>query len=133
MKRVLVDSSVWISYFRDKSAHQRLDDLIQNNQICTNNLVLAELLPSLHLKEQEALVELMLEVPIIELSINWELIINFQIHNLRNEINKIGIPDLILVDSVLANNLIWRSFCLTLWLSDNMWPLLFSNRGRVAK
>ena len=109
MKRVLVDSSVWISYFGDKSAHLKLNSLIQNNQICTNNLVLAELLPSLHLKEQEALIGLMLELPIIELSINWELIINFQIHNLRNGINKVGIPDLILVDSVLANNLILYS------------------------
>ena len=50
-----------------------------------------------------------MELPIIELSINWELIINFQIHNLRNGINKVGIPDLILVDSVLANNLILYS------------------------
>lgn len=106
MKKVLVDSSVWISYFRDKSAHQNLDDLIENNQICTNDLVLSELLPFLHLKKRAIVIDLMLELPKTDLYINWEFIINLQIHNLKNGINRVGIPDLILVDNVLANNLI---------------------------
>ncbi len=106
MKKVLVDSSVWISYFRDKSAHQNLDELIENNQICTNDLVLSELLPFLHLKKRAIVIDLMLELPKTDLSINWEFIINLQIHNLKNGINRVGIPDLILVDNVLANNLI---------------------------
>ncbi len=106
MKRVLVDSSVWISYFRDESAHQNLDELIENNQICTNELVLSELLPFLHLKKRAIVIDLMLELPKTDLSINWEFIINLQIHNLKNGINRVGIPDLILVDNVLANNLI---------------------------
>ena len=106
MKKVLVDSSVWISYFRDESAHQNLDELIENNQICTNDLVLSELLPFLHLKKRAIVIDLMLELPKTDLSINWEFIINLQIHNLKNGINRVGIPDLILVDNVLANNLI---------------------------
>ena len=109
MKRVLVDSSVWISYFRDKAAHEKLDELIENNQICTNDLILSELLPFLHVKKQEIVIELMLELPKTELSINWEFIINMQIQNLKNGINRIGIPDLILVDNVLSHNLILYS------------------------
>jgi hypothetical protein len=80
--------------------------LIENNQICTNDLVLSELLPFLHLKKRAMVIDLMLELPKTDLSINWEFIINLQIHNLKNGINRVGIPDLILVDNVLANNLI---------------------------
>jgi predicted nucleic acid-binding protein len=109
MKKVLVDSSIWITYFRDETAHLRLNELIANNQICTNNLILSELIPSLHAKKQQDLVTLMLELPNIELSINWELIINLQIKNLEKGINKVGIPDLIIVDTVSANNLILYS------------------------
>ena len=109
MRKVLVDSSVWISYFRDVNAHERLDELIENNQICTNDLILAELIPFLHVKKKAVIVDLMLELPKAEVSINWEFIINLQIGNLQNGINKVGIPDLLLVDHVIANNLILYS------------------------
>ena len=106
MKKVLVDSSVWISYFNDKNAHGKLDKLISNNQICTNNLILSELIPFLTIKSQNDVVEALLELPNITLIVNWELIINLQIQNLKNGINKVGIPDLILVDNVASNNMI---------------------------
>jgi predicted nucleic acid-binding protein len=105
MRRILVDSSVWISYFRDENAHQRLDELIENNQICTNDLILAELIPFLHVKKQAVVIDLMLELPRADMSVNWEFVIKLQIANLQNGINKVGIPDLMLVDHVLANNL----------------------------
>ncbi len=92
MRKILGDSSVWISYFRDVNAHERLYELIENNQICTNDLILAELVPFLHAKKQAVIVDLMLELPKADLTINWELIINLQIGNLQNGINKVGIP-----------------------------------------
>ena len=109
MNRVLVDSSVWISYFKSKEAHNDLDDLIKHNQICTNNLILSELLPFLKLKNEAELIELLLNLPNVNISINWEVIINLQVQNLRNGINKVGIPDLIIVQNVIDNNLILYS------------------------
>ncbi len=106
MKKILVDSSVWISYFKDKNAHKKLDELIRNNQICINNLILSELIPFLKMKNKNDIIEILLEIPNITVAINWELIINLQIHNLKNGINKVGIPDLILVDNIVTNNLI---------------------------
>ncbi len=49
MKNVLVDSSVWIDYFKggkniDVNLFEKLAD---NNQIVTNQLILAKLIPSL--------------------------------------------------------------------------------------
>ena len=109
MKKIIVDSSVWISYFRDETAHTKLDDLIQNNQICTNDLILAELMPFLYVKNQHEIIDLMLELPKSDLSIGWKFIINLQISNLQNGINKVGIPDLIMVDHVISHNLILYS------------------------
>lgn len=106
MKQILVDSSVWISYFRDANAHIKLDELIENNQICTNDLVLAELIPFLHVRKQDEIVELMQELPKNELAINWEFIIHLQTINLQNGINRVGIPDLVIVDHIITNNLI---------------------------
>jgi len=109
MKRILVDSSVWISYFRDESAHDRLTGLIRDNQICTNNLILAELIPYLHARDQNEVINLLAELPAIELTINLEFIINLQIQNIQHGINGVGLPDLMIVDTVAANGLILYS------------------------
>lgn len=109
MKRVLVDSSVWISFFKDRDAHPELTGLIETNQICTNNLILAELIPFLKMKNQNVVIESLLTLPNIPLTIHWNSIIDLQIHNLRNGANKVGIPDLIVVDHVVTNGLILYS------------------------
>ena len=106
MRRILVDSSIWISYFKSEDAHSILDELIQKNQICVNNLILSELIPFIHVKKEKELINLLLEIPIVKVSINWELIMNVQIQNLKNGINNVGIPYLIIVDNVISNNLI---------------------------
>ncbi|MBN2509072.1 MAG: PIN domain-containing protein [Spirochaetales bacterium] len=106
MKKILVDSSVWISYFKDKSAHKELDGYILHNQICTNNVILSELLPFLHIKKEIKVIDLLLEVENITLRIDWEYIIKMQIQNLKNGSNKMGISDLIIIDNVIQNNLI---------------------------
>jgi predicted nucleic acid-binding protein len=50
MKNILVDSSVWIEYFRGKKEAAVLDELIDRNQLCINNLILSELIPFLRIK-----------------------------------------------------------------------------------
>ena len=106
MKRILVDSSVWISYFKDEKAHQELSELIKNSQICTNNLILTELIPFLKIRREHELIEILVSLPNYQININWEILMNIQIQNLRNGINKVGIPDLIILENVIDNNLI---------------------------
>lgn len=106
MSKVLVDSSVWISYFKDEESHPVLTDLIRKNQICTNDLILAELLPLLKVKKQNELISGLLALENIPLQINWEIIINYQFLNIKNGINKVGISDLIILDNVLSHDLI---------------------------
>ena len=47
---VLVDTSVWIDYFRIGTRSAELDDLIDENIIVTNDLIFAELISFLKLK-----------------------------------------------------------------------------------
>lgn len=106
MRKILVDSSIWINYFNNKRYYNILTELIIDNQICTNNLVLTELIPFLKIKKMNELITALLEVDSIPININWEIIMNYQLINLKNGINTVGIPDLIILDNVISNNLI---------------------------
>ena len=103
---ILVDSSVWIDYFRGGKNSVRLDQFIEENLICINDLILAEIIPPLRLKNQNKLIELLNEISRIPLNINWSKIIQYQTICLKNGINKIGIPDFIIIDHVYENNII---------------------------
>ena len=103
---ILVDSSVWIDYFRGGNDSEILNKFIDENLICTNELILAEIIPHLRIKKQNRIIELFNEISKIPLNINWTKIIDYQTVCLTNGINKVGIPDLIIVDNVYENNII---------------------------
>jgi len=52
---VLVDTSVWVEYFRCGNNSEKLDFLIDENLIVTNDLILAELIPFLKVRKQRRL------------------------------------------------------------------------------
>lgn len=56
---VLVDTSVWIDYFRGAENSRSLDFLIDENLIVTNEIILAELLPFIKIKKQANLAKLL--------------------------------------------------------------------------
>ena len=72
---VLVDTSIWIDYFRTGKNSERLDFLIDENLIVINDLILAELVPSLRVRNQRKIVKLLYNIDKLELSINWDQII----------------------------------------------------------
>ena len=86
--QVLVDSSVWIDYFRSGNNSAKVDELIDQNVICTNNLILAELIPFLKVKNQTQVIKLLYDITNIALDINWQKIIIYQTNCLKNGIEK---------------------------------------------
>lgn len=102
---VLVDSSVWIEYFRGSHDDSELDFLIQEDLVVVNDLILAELIPALHLRRQGKLIGLIREVARPPLDTDWDDIIQMQIVCLRNGINKVGIPDLMIAQHAIQNGL----------------------------
>jgi predicted nucleic acid-binding protein len=102
---ILIDSSVWIEYFKGNKNSLPLNKLIDLNNVCTNDLILSELIPAINQKKESDIKNLLLEITKIPLRINWNDIIQMQTLNLKNGINKIGIPDLIIAQNAVNNNL----------------------------
>ena len=50
---VLVDSTIWIDYFRSGENSNKLDYFIDEDILFINNLILAELIPFLKIKKQK--------------------------------------------------------------------------------
>ena len=63
---VLVDTSVWIEYFRSGNNFEKLDFLIDENLIVINDLILAELIPFLKIKNQRKIIKLLNNINKIE-------------------------------------------------------------------
>ncbi len=101
---VLVDTSIWIEYFRTGNNSEKLDFLIDENLIVINDLILAELVPYLRVRNQRKIVKLLHNINKLELSINWGQIIEFQFKCLKSGLNGTGIPDLIVAQNAKQNH-----------------------------
>jgi len=101
---VLVDTSIWIEYFRTGNNSEKLDYLIDENLIVINDLIFAELVPSLRVRNQRKIIKLLNDINKLELSINWDQLIEFQFKCLKNGLNGIGIPDLIVAQNAKQNH-----------------------------
>jgi predicted nucleic acid-binding protein len=100
---VLVDTSAWIEYFRSGNNSGKLDYLIDKNLIVINDLILAELVPALKVRRQREIINLLVTIKKLDLSVQWDQIIEFQFNCLKNGLNGIGIPDLIVAQNALQN------------------------------
>ena len=101
----LVDSSVWIEYFKGNPKYSFLTTLISNNAICTNEIILTELLPSIIHKKEHKLAELLNCIKKYVLIIDWQEIRNIQLLNLKHGNNNIGISDIIIAQNCMQNKL----------------------------
>jgi predicted nucleic acid-binding protein len=106
---VLVDSSVWIEFFKN-SRPTLLDQFLEEDIVSTNHVILTELVPNLKHQRKTMAIESLIAVEKIPLQIDWDLIRHYQILNLKNGINKVGIPDLIIMQQVIEENLTLYSF-----------------------
>jgi predicted nucleic acid-binding protein len=102
--QILVDTSIWIDYFKSGFNSSNLDILIDENLIVTNDIILAELIPFLEIKKQIKVIKLLKNILKFPIQIDWEEIIQFQIKCLKSGINGIGIPDLIIAQNIKQNN-----------------------------
>ena len=101
---VLVDTSIWIDYFRAGDNSKDLDYLIDENIIVTNDIILAELVPYLKIKKQLKVIKLLHEINRTPLAISWDEIIEFQVKCLKNGANGVGIPDLMIAQNARQNS-----------------------------
>ena len=101
----LVDSSAWIEFFKGNPEFSFINDLININAICTNDIILAELLPPIIHKNEHKLAELLNSVKKYMLVIDWEEIRAIQLLNLKNGNNNVGLSDIIVAQNCMQNGL----------------------------
>jgi hypothetical protein len=82
---------------------EQLEFLIEENLIAVNDFILAELVPFLKVRNQQEIIKLLHSIKKFELSIDWDEISEFQYTCLKNGVNGIGIPDLIIVQNAKQN------------------------------
>ncbi len=101
----LVDTSVWIDGFRGGESKEALKKLIDNGSICINDIILAEMLPSIRKRGETELENLLNLLPKVPMQIDWNGLIYMQTENLKHGINKVGLPDLMIAQNALQNGL----------------------------
>ncbi len=100
---ILVDSSVWIDYFRSGTRTSELDTLIEENIVAINEVILAEIIPPLQVRKRFKVIDQLKEVHHIPLQINWKTIRDYQVKCLKSGLNGIGIPDLLIIQNAIQN------------------------------
>ena len=101
---IIIDSSVWIEYFRNSNNYEKVDFLIEENLVVINDLILTELTPFLKLKKQHKLIRLLNYINNASIQIVWEQLMELQYSCLKNGLNGVGIPDLIIVQNAMQHS-----------------------------
>jgi predicted nucleic acid-binding protein len=108
--RVLVDSSVWVDFFRRKNPKNRLPALLAEDLAVVNRLVMTELVSALKIKKDRNTISLLNLLINYDLYINWNEIIDLQTRFVRQFKNFVGIIDMIIFQNARDNDLIIYSF-----------------------
>ena len=101
---VLVDTSVWIDYFRSGDKSDKLDILIDENLVVINDLILTELLPLLIIRKERKVVKLLKSIKNNIMHPDWVDIIDYQVSCLKSGSTGISIPDLLIAQNSIQNN-----------------------------
>jgi predicted nucleic acid-binding protein len=105
MSDTIIDSSAWIEFFKGNEEYSFIKELIYNNSLCTNDIILTELLPSIIRKRENKLADLLNSLRKKVLIIDWQEIQGIQILNSKHGNNNIGISNIIIAQNCIQNKL----------------------------
>ena len=104
---VLVDTSVWISFFKGRKDEAKvceaLDYLLAGDEVVVNDVILSELLPPIVVRKERRVEACLKSVRKIDLMTDWDDIRRMQVVCIANGINKVGIPDLMIAQQSIQN------------------------------
>lgn len=104
MVKVLVDTNVWINYFKHGTYVKEIRTLLEQQCLVTNDVVLAELLPIILHDKKEEIADLLNVLERIPVFVNWDSLIDAQQKCLKNGYNNIGLLDLMILQSSLEHS-----------------------------
>ena len=105
MNGVIVDSSVWIAFFRgrpeDKTISDALDYLLSGDEVLINDIILTELIPFLNVRGEIEKASGLSILPAPSLETDWNELRKLQETCIRSGINKVGIPDVMVAQQAM--------------------------------
>ncbi len=114
---ILIDSSIWIGYFRSGENAEMIENLLHLDIVCTNQIILSEIIPNLQHQKKFDLIDSIQYLKCIPYQIFWEGIRALQLENIKNGVNKVGLLDLMIAQNCIDNNL-------ELWTLDKHFKLM---------
>ena len=105
MVKVLVDTNVWIDYFKNGMHVKEIRSLLEQQCLVTNDVVIAELLPIIIHDKKEEIADLLNALERIPVFVNWNALIDAQQKCLKNGYNKIGLLDLMILQTSIEHSL----------------------------
>jgi predicted nucleic acid-binding protein len=121
--KVLLDSSVWAAYFRGTGHLATVDLLIEEGLVVINDLILTELMPPLLVRGERKLIALLNAIERPPLALDWAGLVNLRVLCIRNGLNKVGLPDLIIAQHAMQHNLVLFSLDKHFSLLSSLVPL----------
>ncbi len=103
--RILVDTSVWVNYFRSNDHAEILALLFEEDRVVINDVILSELLPAMNLYAKKVLIEKMRALERLPVFVNWEGLIHLQTQCLKHGVNGVGLPDLMIIQTAIEYKL----------------------------
>ncbi|MCL5268525.1 MAG: hypothetical protein M1469_10545 [Bacteroidetes bacterium] len=107
--KVLVDSSVWIDFFRRRNSANQLPVLLREDLAVVNQLIMAEIVPALEIRKQKSTIADLKILTIYEMNINWDEIVKLQIRFVKEFKYFVAITDLAIFQNARENDLVLYS------------------------
>ena len=106
MPGVMVDTSVWVAYFRGGKdfypVADALDYLLADGDVVVDEIILSELLPFMRIRGEAEAEDALLALDNPPLAPDWPQLRQWQEQCLRHGVNKVGIPDLLIAQHAKA-------------------------------
>jgi PIN domain nuclease of toxin-antitoxin system len=97
---ILADSSAWIAFFQREPGFERLREPLNLGNAVVSDVILYELIPMLKARKgNEALVEIMMDIPSLPTTPDWEWIMESQTSRATRGKRLIGLADWLILDT----------------------------------
>jgi predicted nucleic acid-binding protein len=117
----IIDSCVWIDYFRSKINFKEISQLLIDNLVLTNEIILSELIPAAMANKEYDFIDCLSGINIVPLNIDWDEIVEIQYQCIKTGINKLGLLDIAIAQNAKQNNMeIFSTDKLMILLSKKM-------------
>ncbi len=101
----LIDTSAWIAFFKDEPGADRFQTVLERGRIATCDPILFELIPSLRLKKQDALSDLVRLSAMIHKTPDWNWIQDSQTNRAIKGKRLLGLADWLILDTARQSNI----------------------------